>query len=233
MTTTSETGSQRSSTTSAAQDEGRRVGQVLGEEAQNVGGETASQVRDLVDEARTQVEEQSRTQRDRLVETLSTFSSDLEEMSSGHGSGQGPAADLVRSVSQRARDLSRQLEGREPRELLDDLRAFARRRPGTFLLGSLAAGLVAGRLLRGAKDSAGTSTGGDTTSTSDGLSVQRSGPAFDPSQADLEPATPAVGVDEPLPATSRTKGVGDKAFGDPVGTEPSGDIEPGVHRGTR
>jgi hypothetical protein len=58
------------------------------------------------------------------------------------------------------------LDGKEPSELLDDVRQFARRRPGTFLLGALAAGVVVGRLTRGAKaaqdkspaDRAGTST---------------------------------------------------------------------------
>lgn len=44
------------------------------------------------------------------------------------------------------------LDEREPSELLDELRRFARRRPGAFLLGAFAAGAVAGRVARGAKD---------------------------------------------------------------------------------
>src|SRR4051794_10016249 len=64
----------------------------------------------------------------------------------------GLAADLVREVSGRATALSRHLDTREPGELLDDVRRFARQRPGTFLLGALAAGVVVGRLARGTKD---------------------------------------------------------------------------------
>ena len=42
-------------------------------------------------------------------------------------------------------------------DLLDDIRSFARRKPGAFLLGAAVAGIVAGRMFRGAKD-ASTST---------------------------------------------------------------------------
>jgi hypothetical protein len=41
------------------------------------------------------------------------------------------------------------LDGREPGQLLDEARNFARRRPGVFLVGALAAGVVAGRMTRG------------------------------------------------------------------------------------
>lgn len=41
------------------------------------------------------------------------------------------------------------LQNREPAELLDEVRSFARRKPGLFLLGAAAAGVLAGRLTRG------------------------------------------------------------------------------------
>jgi len=56
------------------------------------------------------------------------------------------------------------------------VRGFARRRPGTFLLGALAAGIVAGRLARGAKD-------GSSSSTSPSQSDTHVGPAYDATQA--------------------------------------------------
>ena len=57
----------------------------------------------------------------------------------------------MQQVAEQARGLASQLDDREPSELLEDVRRFARRRPGTFLLGALAAGIVVGRLTRGAK----------------------------------------------------------------------------------
>jgi hypothetical protein len=133
-----------------AADEGKHVAGVARDEAQRIATEAKSQVGNLVSEATSQVEDQSRTQRDRVVETLRTFGDDLETMA--NQSEGGMAANLAREGASRARTLSSQLDGREPRELLDDVRSFARRKPGTFLLGALAAGVVAGRLTRGAKN---------------------------------------------------------------------------------
>ena len=134
-----------------AADETRHVADVAKGEAQNVASEAKHQAQHLFDEARSQVDEQSRTQRDRLVNTLRTFSDDLEQMAA-QGGGGGMATDVARQVAGKTRDLSSRLEGREPTELLDDVRDFARRKPGMFLLGAVAAGVVAGRLTRGAKD---------------------------------------------------------------------------------
>ncbi len=132
-----------------AADEGRHVAGVAQDEAKNVASEAKSHVHGLVNQGTSQVEEQSRTQKDRLAQTTRTFGDDLDSMATN---GQGLAADVTRQVAEQARNLSSHLDSREPRELLDDVRSFARRKPGTFLLGALAAGVVAGRLTRGAKE---------------------------------------------------------------------------------
>jgi len=75
------------------------------------------------------------------------------------------ATDLAREVSDRVRTLGTHLENREPSQLLDDARDFARRRPGTFLLGALAAGVVAGRLFRATADGAAAASLADSGST--------------------------------------------------------------------
>jgi len=43
------------------------------------------------------------------------------------------------------------LQNREPADLLEEVRSFARRKPGLFLLGAAAAGVLAGRLTSGVK----------------------------------------------------------------------------------
>jgi hypothetical protein len=127
------------------------------DEAFNVAGTAAEQARSVVGQARHQVtsqlSDQATTQRDHLSQTLRTFGDDLEQMVQ-QGPGQGIASDLAREVSDRVRALGGHLEDREPGQLLDDARDFARRRPGTFLLGALAAGVVAGRLFRATADGA-------------------------------------------------------------------------------
>jgi hypothetical protein len=223
MTTTSDISGKAGAQASTAADETREVGKTAGDEFKNVTGEAAAQVRTLAEAARTQVEEQSKSQRDRLVSTLATFSDDLDSMRQDGSGNQGMAADVVRVVSERSRELSQRLEGRQPRELLADVRSFARRRPGAFLLGSLAAGLVAGRLLRGAKDAEDTTSsgaGGDITP------VTSAEPVNGQAHADTMPGTGPI-ADPVVPATS--SGV----VGDDLSAEPSGSVEPGAPRGAR
>lgn len=143
---------------STAADQGKHVAGTAKEEAANVAGTAKEQARTVVNDAtqqvRSQVTDQATTQRDRLSETLRTFGDDLDKMASGEGAQSGMAADLVREVSERARSFGSHLQDREPAQLLDEARDFARRRPGTFLLGALAAGVVAGRLFRATADGA-------------------------------------------------------------------------------
>lgn len=147
---------QAAQTAGTAADEGRHVADVAKDEARQVTTEAKQQARNLVGEAKTQIEDQSRSQRDRLVSTLRTLTDDLEQMSSQ--SDGGMASDLVHQGAEKVRDLTDNLARREPGELLEEVRNFARRRPGTFLLGAVAAGVVAGRLARGAKDAGGGSS---------------------------------------------------------------------------
>jgi uncharacterized protein YjbJ (UPF0337 family) len=164
MTSTPSTTGKAQVTASTAADEGKHVAGVAKGEAQNVASQAKDQARGVMDDALSQVQEQSRTQRDRLVGTLQTFGDDLEQMAA-QGGRSGMATDLARQVAGKARDLSGHLDGREPVELLDEVRDFARRRPGTFLLGALAAGVVAGRFARGAKEAKG-NDGAPSTSPS-------------------------------------------------------------------
>jgi hypothetical protein len=133
-----------------AADQGKHVAGVAQDEVKNVAAEAQNQLRGLLDEATTQVDEQSKAQKSRLAETVRTFGDDLESMR-GQGQQDGVAAQVVQQVAGQARSLAAHLDDREPTELLDDVRRFARRRPGTFLLGALAAGVVVGRVTRGAK----------------------------------------------------------------------------------
>jgi hypothetical protein len=174
---------------------------VASEEAKGVAAEAKDQARSLVGEARgqlqTQLEDQGRQQKDRLAGTLATFGDDLGSMAEN---GSGLAADVAHEVADRARSLSRHLEGREPGELLDDVRRFARRRPGTFLLGALAAGIVVGRLARGTKDAIDAADAEQETaraSTSGSLGTTVGEPPYQPAVPTPPPPVP----DDYPPAT--------------------------------
>jgi hypothetical protein len=185
--------------------EARQVAGTAAGEAQRVASEASAQVRGLVSEATVQVEEQSRTQLGRLVETLQSFSEDFERMAS---QGEGPATGLAREAADRTLTLASHLEGCEPRDLLEDVRSFARRRPGAFLAGSLVAGVVAGRLTRGAKAAQDSNhdSAHDFTRTSDGLGspVGPDGFAYESAGAGPEVDLDRTGL--PNPASSVAPG---------------------------
>lgn len=156
-------------TASTAADQGKRVAGTAKDEAANVAGTAAEQARNVLGDAKqqvtSQVSDQATTGRDKLSETLRTLGDDLQQMAQGQGPTQGMAVDLAQEVSDRVRALGSHLESRDPSQLLDDARDFARRRPGTFLLGALAAGVVAGRLFRATADGAAAASLAETGST--------------------------------------------------------------------
>jgi hypothetical protein len=166
MTTDTSATSRAREAASTATDETRHVAGVAAEEARSVAADATNQVRDLAGQTlgdlRSQAEDQGRQQKDKLTGTLTTFGDELGSMAEN---GSGLAADVAREVGDRAQTLARHLDGREPRELLDDVRRFARQRPGTFLLGALAAGVVVGRLARSTKDAAAAADAGLGSST--------------------------------------------------------------------
>jgi len=127
---------------------GGQVAQTTKEQAENVVGEAKRQARDLVGEARTQVRSQAGDQKDRAVQGLHALGDELDRMSEQAGQS-GIATELARQVSTRAHELASYLDRREPVDLLDEVRDYARRRPVVFLAGAALAGVVAGRLTRG------------------------------------------------------------------------------------
>lgn len=119
--------------------------------ASDVTAEAQRQARDLWDQARTELADQTGAQQQRLASGVRAFASQLDEMASGPEQ-QGVATDLARQLGGRADTLGRWLEEHGPDEALAEVRSFARRRPGTFLLVAAGAGLLVGRLTRALKD---------------------------------------------------------------------------------
>jgi uncharacterized protein YjbJ (UPF0337 family) len=185
------------STTDQAKEQAKQVAGVATDEVKSVAGDVREQARGLLDETKSQVQDQSRTQRDRLVDTLRTLGDDLDGMAEQRS---GLASDAAREVANRARSFSQQLEGREPSDLLDDLRSFARRRPGMFLAGALISGVVVGRILRGTRDAAqdGTSSGNASGGYDSATTQERPLTSYDPTPTAT--ASPTAPLDEPLAA---------------------------------
>jgi hypothetical protein len=156
-------GSGSASTSDVAKDEARNVGQTAAQagsqvastaadQAKNVAQETKYQAQDLLRQGQSQLREQAAGQQQKAAQGLSSLASQLRGMADGSGGGApGPARDLIEQASGKLEEFGSWLQNREPAELLDEVRAYARRKPGTFLLGAALAGVVAGRLTSGIK----------------------------------------------------------------------------------
>jgi hypothetical protein len=131
-----------------AADAGRHVADTTKEEAKRVGAEAKQQARQLLDQSVSELKDQAKSQQHRAAGGVRTFSDDLRKMASGEGGGDGFAAQVANEVSDRVSTAAQWLEDREPADLLEELKRFARRRPGTFIAISGVAGLLVGRLAR-------------------------------------------------------------------------------------
>ena len=129
---------------------GSQVASTATDQAKEVVQETQRQAKDLLDQGRSQVREQAISQQQKAGQSLTSLAQELRGLADGTSSGApGPARDLLQQASGMVDDFAHKLQTRDPGELLDDVRSFARRKPGLFLLGAAAAGVLAGRLTRG------------------------------------------------------------------------------------
>ena len=170
-----------------AAEAGREVAGTAGEQARQVAQEAGTQARDLVGEARTQLRQQARTGQRKATGTLRSLADELTEMGSH---GQGPAAEVTRQAADRVRSCAELLDRREPGDLLEEFRGMARRRPGAFLLGAAALGVLAGRLTRGVVDASSSSGSGGMTGSGPAPRQSAVGYPDHPSPAVREPGPP-------------------------------------------
>lgn len=131
-----------------AKDGARQVTQTAKAEARDVAAETQQQARELFNQLRSEATDQASGQAQRAAGGLRTLASELGEMADG-GQHHGVASDVARQASDRARSFADWLEQREPGDILNEARDFARRKPGTFLAAAAALGFLGGRMTRG------------------------------------------------------------------------------------
>lgn len=151
--------------TDTAAQAGSQVASTAADQAKEVAAETQRQAKDLLDQGRAQLKDQALTQQQKAAQGLTSLADELRSLANGTSTGApGPARDLLQQGAGMVETFAGKLQTREPAELLDEIRSFARRKPGMFLLGAAAAGIVAGRLTRGVQaahsDSSGTGTAG-------------------------------------------------------------------------
>ncbi|MBV1780811.1 hypothetical protein KRR55_16985 [Paeniglutamicibacter sp. ABSL32-1] len=166
------------------------LGETARSEARQVARDVKAQGAGLLADLGDDVRDQASTQQHRLAVTLRQISEEFAWMLEDPGS-EGVASSLVERAAVYSGNAADWLDEREPGDLLDEAKRFARQRPGTFLGLALGAGLLAGRMTRNAGDGTAARLGADTVSTSRGV------PGTEP-----RPATPMP------PTVNQTVGAG-------------------------
>jgi uncharacterized protein YjbJ (UPF0337 family) len=155
---------QSSGTADAAKSEAKEVAGTAAQEAGHVvdtakseagavASEAKAQVKDLYAQTQGELKEQAAAQQKRVAEGLTTIGDELKSMANG-AENPGVAADIVQQVSARVSGAASWIGDRDPGSLLQEVKSYARRKPGTFIAVAAIAGLAVGRLTRALAESA-------------------------------------------------------------------------------
>jgi hypothetical protein len=179
-------------------------------EAANVAAEAKTNAKDLLYQAKSDLTSQAGAQQQKAAEGIRTISSQLRSMADAPDQ-QGVASDLIRQAAERSESVASWLDNRDPGSLLNEVKSFARQRPGTFLLLAAGAGMLAGRLGRSLQ------AGAPASTTAAGTAVPPQ-----PVQPPVTEGAVGAGVGAPLfdeTATARP-GYGQQEYGTPAYSEP-------------
>src|SRR6478736_3328408 len=136
-----------------------QVAGTVKEQAGQVTEEAKHQAKQLLSQAQSELSDQAASTQQRVSEGLHALADELTGMAR-NSEQDGVATDLARQAADRARAAAGWLGDRDPGSLLDEVRSFARRKPGTYLALALGAGVLAGRLTRGLTASSATTAAG-------------------------------------------------------------------------
>lgn len=117
------------------------------DEASAVIGEAKMQAKDLYAQTQRELRDQANTQQQRLATGLRSVGDELGSMANS-STGTGIAADLVQQASGRVSAAATWLGDRDPGAVLTEVKRYARRKPGTFILAAAIGGVIIGRLTR-------------------------------------------------------------------------------------
>jgi len=139
----------------AAGESAGELADTVKEQAGRVGSELASGGRSLANETKDQLQVQARVQSGKLAETCRKLGEEAQALADGRPDDApnltqyvGEAAGRLYDTADRLHTFSNDVEERGIEAVAADMQAFARRRPGAFLLGAAVAGFGFGRLVR-------------------------------------------------------------------------------------
>jgi hypothetical protein len=177
---------------------GGAVAHTAKEQGREVVGEATRQARNLYGEARAQLAGQTGEQQRRAASGLRSLADEMRTMAQNSGQA-GPVTELAHQAADRVHGVAGWLEERQPGDVLNEVKDYARRNPGTFLVGAAVLGVLAGRLTR-SLSAASDSTG--AYGPTDGYDPERTAVIPTPSAPRAVPdQIPPGGYLDPTPGT--------------------------------
>ena len=173
-------------------------------EAKAVAQEVKYQAKDLYAQTQRELKDQAQVQQHRAAVGLRSVSDELQSMTA-NAENPGLAADLLNQVSTRLSGAASWLGDRDPSAVLSEVKSFARRKPGTFIIGAAILGIVAGRLTRALAANA--SDEHADSKAAPGLAASNGRPALPTSSAQLYATPPTVEETPVFAQSSAARGV--------------------------
>lgn len=122
------------------------------EQAAQVSAELSNQARALVQETRSNIQGQAQSQTQAVADYVRRLGDQARALAEGRPEQAGVLGDYVSQASERLADMAMQIEARGPEGIVDDVKSFAKNRPGAFVVGAAVAGFGIGRLIRSSRD---------------------------------------------------------------------------------
>ncbi|MGI5229635.1 hypothetical protein [Actinoallomurus sp. CA-142502] len=166
------------------------VAETAGEQARQVPREAGERARHVVDDARQRLSGELDSRTGRAAGGLRQWADELDRMAESGADG-SPVRTAVTRLSQGGRQAAGYLDEHGVAGVAERVGEFARRRPGTFLIGAAVTGFLAGRLAKA------TASAGSAEDSAETPGRSPSSPA-----ASLSPDTPAP----PVPAVGGSYG---------------------------
>lgn len=217
-----------------AKDAGQAVKDTAAKEAAEVKDDAVREAKRLGDEAGTMLQSQAADQLDRAAGTVRTFSDDLGRLARGEKPEPGVAQDLLEQLGSRADATATWLEHHDPKEVLQEVQSFARRRPVAFLAIAAGVGFAAGRLTRGVQQNHTDDTGAASSQHRSGSPAQ-GGPAYGGAAGAPPAGTGGAGTAPAGPAGAPVSGApvsGNQSAGAPAYETGPSSPTPGYTGGT-
>lgn len=185
------------------------VAQSAMEQGKDVASDASRQAQNLYGQVRAQVTVQAGAQQKRAADSLHALSDDLGKMAE-QGQGSGVGTQVARQASDKIDQVAQWFDNREPRDVVDEVKSYARRNPGAFFLGAAVLGVLAGRLTKNLAPESGnadddaamrhTANAGDSAGSGDPAAQEASAYVNDP------PTGSGAGARLGTPATAATPG---------------------------